>query len=235
MDVPLPISTYVATLQIPETITHVKLDIGLGEYNINSVNWLKYEKNLLVFMIDPNGLNKDPATRAKHQIEHPDTMHPTNMYYELPIAIADIETPTHLTFYKMTKDAGTSSLYEPKDPRLGPVAERIITPAYSLKHFFDVFPWDRFPYIEYIKIDAQGADLDIIKSAGNYLRDRVVFITAEPEAQQYKGCTHNTQKNMSDYLTTQGFVQIKHPRTNDPTFVNSKFKEQAENIYLYQI
>ena len=226
---------YIENLQIPSHIDHVKIDVGLGEYNINSVNWLKYEKNLLVIMFDPNGLITDPAKRAKHAIEVPDTMDPSNMYYEIPVALTDIEAPTTLTFYKMGKDSGTSSLYVPVDPSLGPVAQQTTVSAYSLKHFFDVFPWDRFPYIEYIKIDAQGADLDIIKSAGNYLKERVVFVTAEPEINQYKNCRHNTAANMETYLLTQNFERIRHPRTNDPTFVNKKFSDIASKIYLYQI
>ena len=49
--------------------------------------------------------------------------------------------------------------------------EKIEVPVYSLKHFFDLFPWDRFEFIDYIKIDAQGADFDIIKGAGDYLNE----------------------------------------------------------------
>jgi len=226
---------YLENLHIPANINHVKIDVGLGEYNINSVNWLKYEKDLLVLMFDPNGLNKDPVKRAKHQMEKPDTMDPSNIYYEIPVALADISEPASLTFYRMGQDAGTSSLYAPVDPRLGPVAEKTTVPSYSLRHVFDMFPWDRFQHIEYLKIDAQGADLDIIKSAGNYLRERVVFVTAEPESNQYMNCGHNTSSNMESYLKTQGFERIRHPRTSDPTFVNKKFVDIAANIYLYQI
>jgi hypothetical protein len=135
----------------------------------------------------------------------------------------------------MTNDVGTSSLYKPVNPILGPVKSKIKVPVYSLKHFFDLFPWDRFEYIDYIKIDAQGADLDIIKSAGDYLKEKVVFITAEPESICYNGCQHNTTENMIEYLKTQNFVKVNHPNTNDPTFLNNKFKHLYYSIYINQI
>jgi hypothetical protein len=95
--------------------------------------------------------------------------------------------------------------------------------------------WDRFEYIDYIKIDAQGADFDIIKSAGHYLKDKVVFITAEPESHQYIGCQHNTSENMIVYLKEQNFEKINHPNTQDPTFLNNKFKDLYNKIYIKQL
>lgn len=225
----------IRNIHIPNNIKHIKIDVGLGEYNINSVNWLKYEKDLFVIMFDPNGMNTNPVTRAIHKIEQDDTMNESNMVHVIPVALANLEQPTNLTFYKMQKDTGTSSLFQPIDRNLGPIQTTEIVPAYSLKHFFDIFPWHRFDYIEYIKIDAQGADLDIIKSAGSYLSEKVVFITAEPESNQYMNCGHNTPSNMEEYLTSQNFTRIYHPRTRDPTFINNKFVHLKDNIYLYQI
>jgi hypothetical protein len=151
------------------------------------------------------------------------------------VALSNVEKPTNMIFYTMSNDIGTSSLYEPVDFSLGPVKSNIIVPVYSLKHFFDVFPWNRFEYIEYIKIDAQGADFDIIKGAGDYLKERVVFITAEPESAQYNGCSHNTAENMNDYLRSQGFVRIVHPNTSDPTFLNIKYSHLYDKIYIRQM
>jgi hypothetical protein len=134
----------------------------------------------------------------------------------------------------MLKDGGTSSLYKPIDKTLGPIKYETMVDVYSLKYFFDLFPWDRFEYIDYIKIDAQGADFDIIKSAGNYLKDKVVFITAEPENMQYNGCQHNTTENMTEYLKQQNFEKINHPNTRDPTFLNNKYKDLYNKIYIKQ-
>lgn len=56
-------------------------------------------------------------------------------------------------------------MYKPVDPILGEVLDVVPVEVTTLKHFFDRFPWDRFPHIEYLKVDAQGADLDILKGA----------------------------------------------------------------------
>jgi hypothetical protein len=78
-----------------------------------------------------------------------------------------------------------------------------------LSSVLESIDWDRFEYIDYIKIDAQGADFDIIQSAGNYLSERVVFITAEPESNDYANCNHNTMENMETYLKIQNFIKRK--------------------------
>lgn len=221
--------TYFKDLSIPDNITHIKIDIGLGMYNSNSINWLCNEENLFVFMFDPNADSISSSTlsmRNKHNISD-------DNYKIFPIAISNVNEPSTMEFYSMEKDGGTSSLYKPIDQKLGPVKQILSVPVYSLKHFFDMFPWNRFEYIEYIKIDAQGADLDIIKSAGSYLKDRVIYITAEPEDSQYENCLNNTADNMEQYLITQDFIKIQHPNTRDPTFINRKFAHLSP--YIYQV
>ena len=100
--------------------------------------------------------------------------------------------------------------------------------------FFDGFPWHRFQYIDYVKIDAQGSDLNILKSAGSYLSDRVVYVTAEGDGQQYIGADECSEANITSYMESQGFIHIKHPNTIDPTFVNKKYIELSKRIYIKQ-
>jgi FkbM family methyltransferase len=219
---------------IPENITHVKIDIGLGMNNIHSKDWLKYEKNLFIYMFDPNIDSINSSVSNMNKINEI-IVNNQNSFQIIPVALSNVVEESKLEFYSMLKDGGTSSLFKPINTnRLGPVKNINTVPVFSLKHFFDLFPWDRFEYIEYIKIDAQGADFDIIKSAGNYLRERVVFITAEPESSDYENCSENTSENMEKYLITQNFIKINHPNTEDPTFINQKFKHLYDNIYIYQ-
>ena len=158
-----------------------------------------------------------------------------NSFSIMPVALSNVLQESQLEFYTMLNDGGTSSLYKPTNiNRLGPIENKTVVSVFALKHFFDLFPWDRFEYIDYIKIDAQGADFDIIQSAGNYLSERVVFITAEPESNDYANCNHNTSENMEKYLLTQNFIKINHPNTEDPTFINKKFMHLSDKIYIYQ-
>lgn len=225
---------YFKQIVVPTNITHVKIDIGLGMHNIHSKDWLKYEKNLFVFMFDPN---RDSILSSIEKMKNIENIIQTNnnSFVIIPVALSNVSEQKQMDFYSMQNDGGTSSLYKPINiNRLGPIKNKNTVPVMALKHFFDLFPWDKFEYIEYIKIDAQGADFDIIKSAGDYLSERVVFITAEPESDDYENCQHNTSENMEQYLKTKNFIKINHPNTDDPTFVNTKFMHLYNNIYIYQ-
>jgi len=138
-------------------------------------------------------------------------------------------------FYVMSKDCGTSSLYAPRDPTLGPMAKQIRVPLITLVVLLKNFPWDRFPYIEYLKVDAQGSDLDVLIGAGALLQKRVVFVTAEPGGTQYYKAEHCNVNNIAAYMQSQGFQMINHPCTTDPTFVNRRFIAQAQKIQISQV
>ena len=226
---------------IPLSVSNVKLDIGLSYSAPQSNDWLSNEPNLFVFGFEPNPesiqniLQKNIVKRNQGHGEPLKNEYIETRFRLIPFALMDVTEPITTNFYSMSNDVGTSSLYKPVDSNLGPIKSVSKVPVYSLKHFFDLFPWDRFDYIDYIKIDAQGADFDIIKSAGNYLKERVVFITAEPESNKYFGCSHNTIENMIEYLKERGFEKINHPNTSDPTFLNNKYKHLYDKIYIIQL
>lgn len=132
----------------------------------------------------------------------------------------------------VTKDCGCSSLYVPKFFDI----ERIIeVPIIPLSTFFDLFPFDTHPVIDYIKIDAQGADLDIAKSAGSYLAERVIYITLEAEDEQYKD-TKNSVHEIDAYMKSIGFVRFVSPYTVDPTYLNTRYADyvRAHPVQIYQ-
>ena len=152
------------------------------------------------------------------------------------MALSNVEKEEEMNFYINSNDCGTSSLFKHDEQFLGPMKNEVSVPVVSLKMFFDEFPWDRFEYIDYIKIDAQGSDLNILKSAGNYLSEKVVFVTAEPDGFQYFGAHECNNENITSYMESQNFVRINHPNTSDPTFVNKRFSEKGihETIYIEQ-
>jgi len=242
---------YIAKSQIPDNIKHIKIDIGLGCWNVQSLNWLNAETDLCVFAFEPNDRGLKSCMRhmlkwledtsvenfsvKKHTKETNYIVTPKNTINVFPVALNDVSDPTTMEFYNMEQDTGTSSLFRPIDPLLGKVQTVQSVPVFSLKHFFDLFPWDRFEYIDYIKIDAQGADLAILKSAGKYLSDRVVYVTAEAESAQYENCEENTVENMVSFLKEMGFVRVKHINTHDPTFLNKKFEHKGNDVYIWQL
>jgi FkbM family methyltransferase len=224
---------------IPPTCTHVKLDIGLSYSAPQSQTWLSHEDaGLMVFGFEPNPdsiasiRNKNNSKNNSNYLEH--KYIDEGRFVIQACALSSVSEPTTMKFYVSNQDCGTSSLYQNDEIHLGKIKEVIDVPVYSLKMFLDGFPWNRFEYIDYIKIDAQGSDLNILKSAGSYLKDHVVYVTAEGDGYQYIGADECTTQNIIDYMTSQDFVQIRHPKTTDPTFVNKKYIEISKSIYIEQ-
>ena len=229
---------------IPNDMTHIKIDIGLSYTAPNSNVWISNESNLFVIGFEPNPdaieCITDPIKNAeKNKRFFPEfpSEYIGSRFLLIPFALSNIDEPSTMNFYATELDIGTSSLHKPNNNHgaiLGSY-KNINVPVYSLKHFFDIFPFDRFEYIDYIKIDAQGSDLDILKGAGDYLKEKVVFITAEPEHNQYINTEHNTTENIEQYLISQNFIRVFHKNTSDPTFLNMKYQHLADSIIISQI
>ena len=218
---------YYKNINIKPNITHIKLDVGLSYSAPMSNIWLQSEPNVLVIGFEPN------LHSVNHILNNYNT-YINDRFFIFPIALSNVETPCEMVFYETQNDCGCSSLLKPINQRLGPYKVKSAVPVYSLKHFFDLFPFDRFEYIDYIKIDAQGSDLDILKGAGNYLQERVVYITAEPEHEDYENCHNNNTTNIENYLKTQNFIRVYNKNTVDPTFLNITFQHLADTIFICQ-
>lgn len=224
-------------ISIPAHIQHIKLDIGLSYSAPMSQHWLTREDNLMVFGFEPNPAAVESILNGATK-RHPSHGTPLEKrfigktFFLIPCALG-LSQEKSINFFITKNDCGCSSFYEPKNFEV----ERIITvPIFSLIDFFELFPFDTHPIIDYIKIDAQGADLDIVKSAGNYLKEHVIYITLEPENLEYKN-TRNSKEEIQTYMDSIGFVEHKSSLTNDPTYFNPRFAQyiQEHAIEIYQI
>jgi len=228
-------------LYIPPEITNIKIDIGLSYNAPQSNKWLLNNPNTYVIGIEPNPdnvltiINKDIQQRDKSHAEPLLNKYINTNVIILPIALDNVETITTMNFYCMERDSGTSSLLEPIDINLGPIKKTIEVPVYPLSKILELIDWNKYKYIDYIKVDAQGSDLNIIKSAGNYLKEKVVYITLEEEYKAYKNSTNNNLEEFDKYLNSQNFKRITHPNTSDPTYLNEKFIDISDTIYINQI
>ena len=176
---------------IPDYCTHVKLDIGLSYAAPQSQIWLNKEPNLMVFGFEPNpeAVKQILEGKPKSSPNHFDSLEKKYInncqFHLLPVALSNVEKEETMKFYVNKNDCGTSSLFKHDEIRLGKIKSVIDVSVTNLKIFFDDFPWEKFEYIDYIKIDAQGSDLNILKGAGNYLSDKVVYVTAEADGHFY--------------------------------------------------
>ncbi len=233
---------YIDFKKIPDNKKRIKIDIGLSYSAPHTQIWLENDNknnDLYVIGFEPNPenyhsiLNKNIVQKEGHAKPLSNEYINDNYTQIIPVALSDKKG--EMDFYCMKNDSGTSSLYCPVDNKyLGDIKEVIKIPVFTLKDLFDIFDWEKFPMIEYIKIDAQGADFDILKGAGDYLKERVVYITAEAEDSCYKDCGHNNLNNMKDYLEKQDFIHINHPNTFDPTFINKKYIHLCNDIFISQ-
>ena len=226
---------------IPEKCTHVKLDIGLSYNAPQSSIWLQKEPELMVFGFEPNPDSVECIKEGNIQKRAQSHSLPLEKKYIdegriciIPVALGNVETKKIMDFYINSNDCGTSSLYKHDEKDLGPIKKVVKVPVVSLKMFFDTFPWDRFEFIDYIKIDAQGSDLNILKGAGDYLKEKVVYVTAEPGGNQYFDAHDCNSTNITNYMISQNFKSVNHPNTKDPTFINKKFKRLKKKIFICQ-
>jgi hypothetical protein len=223
-------------IDIPKHIKHVKLDIGLSYSAPMSQNWLSREENLLVFGFEPDltSVNTIKKGAIKQHVSHGDPLNPIyvgNRFFIIPCALGLLSGQS-ANFYITKESCGCSSLYH---PRYFEIDKTIEVPVFRLSDFFDLFPFDTHPIVDYIKIDAQGSDLDIVKSAGCYLEERVVYITIEAENDQYEN-TINSADDIDFYMRSKGFKKDTSHDTGDPTYFNPRFANYAQKnkIKIFQ-
>ena len=137
---------------IPSFIKRIKIDVGLSYSAPQSEQWLKHDDDVFVFGFEPNpecisSIEKgNIVPKQGHGIPISDLN--KSRFMLIPVALGNVSMPTELNFYMMSDDCGTSSLYTPHIGVLGPVKNITKVPVFSLRDFFDFFPWERFSYIE---------------------------------------------------------------------------------------
>jgi hypothetical protein len=96
-----------------------------------------------------------------------------------------------------------------------------------LLDFFDRFPWEQISHIDQLKIDAQSSDFNIIKGAGDYIFEKVVFLDVEASTNnQYEN--NETPEDLKSYLEEKGFECVEWGM--NARFRNLKFKSIFNNI-----
>jgi FkbM family methyltransferase len=73
--------------------------------------------------------------------------------------------------------------------------------------------------IDYIHIDAQGVDLEVLQSIGGYIKNvraGVIETVVDPNKSIYRGQTTNVYSNVKEFLMSNGFL-ISGVTSNDNT------------------
>lgn len=216
-------------LKIPKEINQIKLDVGTAMNAPNSAIWLDNLPDRIVFGFEPNiksvnellsGNNRKRGRKYKYL----DLKHINKRFFVLNLALDDC-IPQLKKFYFTSGDGGNSSLHEPRNFKIN---ETRYVPCLRLSDFLELIPWDRFKYIEHLKIDTQGNDLRVIRSAGEYLK-KIVFVSAECVAPGYK--YSHSEKELDKFMEENNFELI--PGTDkggNKTYVNKKYKKLINTL-----
>lgn len=207
---------------------NVRLDIGLSHNAPNAAVWCKSFPRTLVIGIEPNRFNMARISRfgiwSKSYGKRIRRFKPKN-FHPIMCAIDDVSNPVMREFYHVRGDSGTSSLLRPQKKFLEThrysVREVSKVPCVPLASILEVL-LVHFPVIELIKVDTQGKDLDVLKSAGSLIQ-KVKRIVAEVDTfDQYEDSPD--KKDIFVYLESQGFtaeVEIELSASEDVLFWNT--------------
>ena len=172
----------------------LRFDIGLSFNMPNSTKWLRDDENVYVIGIEPHPNN------FKSCCSHVETYNAGNRCYLIEAAISNVDKSENKDFYGLSGDSGTSSLCRPIG-RFENLVDRVYSvETVSLASILDNLNYER---IDVLKTDTQGNDLNVLKSAGEHLKN-VDFIYAEyDESEDYENA--NTGEELDAYLEEMGF------------------------------
>jgi FkbM family methyltransferase len=228
---------------LPDHIKYIKIDVGLSFDAPHSQNWIDndYNNDTIVFGFEanPRWVNyitspiKDTNFKDYHTYTKPlKYEHLYNKFFIVPVAISGVELPTFMDFYIPEHSEGCCSLLPPNEQSVvGKLINTFKVPVFNLSDFLDYI--DDKIIISYLKVDVQGCDINVLKGCKKYLSERVVYVTAEPETNQYIGAEENSFQNIVNYMQNKDFLFVNHPNTLDPTFLNKKFLD-LKDTYIWQ-
>lgn len=232
--------------KIPETINRIWLDVGTSLNSPNGAQYLKRHEDGFVIGFECNPqmyfsiysmyyINKnkwlvdkdhpsakiESEKRIKNQkysifedteefIKKEDYL---NRYIFIPVAISNTEGIK--TLYN-NKHEGSSSL----EKTWGgiDINNKTDVMAFKLRKFIEMIP-ERFTYIEHLKIDCEGHDLNVLKSCEDLI-GRIAVITIE-------------EKNARGYLLDTGIFEFLEEQKGGYTFINKKYKNLLGKLDYY--
>tara|TARA_Y100000401_G_scaffold87342_1_gene72790 strand:- start:13394 stop:14140 length:747 start_codon:yes stop_codon:yes gene_type:complete len=183
-------------INVPQECERLFVDVGLAIDAPNSASWLLKDEKSFVIGVEPSPENISVLRKGRSSDFHLpylclDNDHVLlkgdpvckieNRFHLIECAIDNVDSPTTAPFYMTDeRNTGCSSLLKPTEKLRLDVKKVHQAKVNSLKQILDEFyeNTSRFPYITLLKSDAQGKDLDVIKSTRDYL-DKVLFIKME--------------------------------------------------------
>jgi hypothetical protein len=221
--------------QPPEYARRIAFDIGASVNAPMTEIWLSKDPELYVYIVEPNPYNvigikqnsTDPITLREKTFTPPRWpihLDPKRLETSCEIihaALHDNED-MEVEFYCNGWDSGTSSLYKPVDERIE-VFDVVTVQAYKFTKLLNQVDWDRFECIWDVKIDAQSADFDIVKSADYYIEKFRVLQVEIGTNGQYEH--EEDPQGMRQYIKDAGFYELSWGPDGNGVFLNQRYRE----------
>lgn len=200
---------------VPDYFERVKIDVGLSSNAPQAAVWLNNEPNLMVLGFEPVKGNRELISSGGSSFPNKiDARLVGKSLFILPFAIANVTGVLERVLHVTKMDPGCSSLLKPRSFELSH-QERV--KVIALKEILKRLPSERFGFIDHLKTDCQGMDLEVLKSCGSLIK-RIAFITAEPENHQYES-SRNSRLRILFFMLSKGFFPVRLYRVIFPKSV----------------
>lgn len=184
----------------------LRFDIGTSISAPVTRYWFNHLNDICVIGIEPNPDCYDKPNlwegRTWNVLNEFNTHPQGENYYHIIGACDDVSDVCYKPFFLLNGNVGCSSLLEPKINNIkGCSIDKVIDvetfPMYMLLNNIN------YELIELIKIDAQGKDLDIVKSLRNHI-SKLCFLDIEDDVTvQYKSAARHEE--IMKYILENGF------------------------------
>lgn len=188
---------------LPESISRVKIDVGLSIDAPHSRQWLSMDQDLLVIGFEP--LEECRLSIEKAFSSDASGLEARRRFWMMPFALG---SDTKLVRFFRLPDIGQSSVYAPQNKV---VDEEFEVAQVTLDLFLDQISFsDHIRRIDYVKTDCQGADYEVALGAIQHL-DRIGIWTSESDSSGYIGSS-NSSRNFENIFNGAGFTWV-NPRS----------------------
>lgn len=230
----------------PKYLKKIRIDVGTGSTAPNASLWLKNNKEtaVLCFEADPrsykiliNGGFTNQYTDKFRLVKKKYILYRNRIVKKLDnkvlkifnVAISLSDKSKSNFYLTDKKNFGTSSLLKPLERSLKQkIVKKIKVPVKKLSFFLKKIDFSHFEYIEFLKVDTQGNDLNVLKSCGKYL-NKCCFIQAEYWAYRaYKGESTRQEclNSMKKFMESRNF-SLYYFTVSDAFFVNKSLKKKV--------
>ena len=194
--------------QITDTNSvRLRIDVGLSYKPPNAIEWLKTCKDTLIIAVEP--VYSSFESTKNHLIPLiTSTQGRNNILILINAALDNIDDCELRTINISNIDPGASSLFEISNNGDVTHSHEEIIQVLSFKKLLDQIDWKRYNLIDYLKLDTQGKDLDIMKSCEPY-HDKIQLLEIETTT---NNCYHGApnQQEIVDYLKNSKFEFVRY-------------------------